>query len=127
MFVFVCVFFFLLRRQVSTSGVAEEDQAPDTGGAADDQACRQHDAVRHPPAQPAHEDEAQDDLHPAQAVHQAVGQLAEAKEALRQRSHHGLVVGGRGERMTGRGGRFLSALQARPHSDEKSCTLTPLV
>lgn len=92
----VCLWvcFLLLHRQVSTSGVAEEDQAPDTGGAADDQARRQHNTVRHPPAQPAHEDEAQDDLHPAQAVHQAVGQLAEAKETLRQRSHHGL--GGRG-------------------------------
>lgn len=78
--------------QVSTSGVAEEDEAPDTGGAADDQAHGQHSAVRHLPAQPANKEEAQDDLHPAQAVHQTVAQLAKAKEALRQRSHHGLRV-----------------------------------
>ncbi len=82
----LCVF------PVSTSGVAEEDEAPDTGGAADDQANGQHDAVRHLPAQPAYKDEAQDDLDPAQAVHQAVGQLAKAKGALRQRSHHGLGI-----------------------------------
>lgn len=56
----------------STSGFAEEDEAPDTGGAADDKAHCQHCAVRHPPAQPAHKEEAQDDLHPTQAVHQAV-------------------------------------------------------
>lgn len=33
--------------QVSTSGVADEDEAPDTSGAADDQAHGQHGAVRH--------------------------------------------------------------------------------
>lgn len=77
-----------------TSRVAEEDEAPDAGGATDEQAGGQHGAVRHPPAQPAHKEEAQDDLHPAQAVHQAVGQLAEAEEALRHRSHHGLRWGG---------------------------------
>lgn len=76
--------------QVSTSGVAQEDQAPDTGGAADDQAHGQHGTVRHLPAQPADKEEAQDDLHPAQAVHQAVGQLGKAEVALRHRSHHGL-------------------------------------
>lgn len=84
-FVFVCS-----PGQVSTSGVAEEDEAPDTSGAADDQAHSQHGAVRHLPAQPAHKEEAQDDLHPAHAVHQAVAQLAKAEVALRQRSHHGL-------------------------------------
>lgn len=76
--------------QVSTSGVAEEDEAPDAGGAADEQAHGQHGSVLHLPAQPADEEEAQDDLHPAQAVHQAVGQLAKAKVALRHRCHHGL-------------------------------------
>lgn len=76
--------------QVSTSGAAEEDEAPDTSDAADDQACGQDGAVGHPPAQPAHKEEAQDDLHPAQAVHQAVAQLAKAEEALRHGSHHGL-------------------------------------
>lgn len=86
----VCVCF----RRVSTSRAGEEDQAPDTGGATDEQPRGQHGTVRHPPAQPAHEEEAQDDLHPAQAVHQAVGQLAEAEEALRHRSHHGLGWGG---------------------------------
>ncbi|KAA8587345.1 hypothetical protein FQN60_016207 [Etheostoma spectabile] len=75
---------------VSTSGVAEEDEAPDTSGAADDKAHSQHSAVCHLPAQPAHKEEAQDDLHPAQAVHQTVAQLAKAEVALRQRSHHGL-------------------------------------
>lgn len=85
--VFVC-----LPRQVGTSGVAEEDEAPDTGGGADDQARGQHGTVRHLPAQPAHEEEAQDDLHPTQAVHQAVAQLAESKVALRQGCHHGLRV-----------------------------------
>lgn len=87
----VCVF-VCFPRQVSTSGVAEEDEAPDTGGAADDQADGQHGTVRHLPAQPAHKEEAQDDLHPAQAVHQAVAQLAKAEVALRQRSHHGLGI-----------------------------------
>lgn len=77
-------------RQVSTSGVAEEGQAPDTGGAADDQAHGQHHSVLHLPAQPAHKEEAQDDLHPTQAVHQTVAQLAQAEVALRQRRHHGL-------------------------------------
>lgn len=76
--------------QVGTSRVAEEDEAPDTSHAADDQADGQHGTVRHLPAQPAYEEESQDDLHPTQAVHQAVGQLAEAEEALCQRSHHGL-------------------------------------
>lgn len=71
-------------------GVAEENEAPDAGGAADDQAHSQHHPVRHPPAEPAHKEEAQDDLHPTQAVHQAVAQLPEAEVALRQRSHHGL-------------------------------------
>lgn len=80
--------------QVSTSGVAEEHEAPDAGGAADDETQAQHGAVLHPTAQPAHEEEAQDDLHPAQAVHQAVAQLAEAEVALRQRSYHGLGGGG---------------------------------
>lgn len=94
---FACVSFFACvfvcsPRQVSTLGVAEEDEAPDTGGAADDQAHGQHGAVRHLPAQPAHKEEAQDDLHPAQAVHQAVAQLAEAEVALRQRCHHGLGI-----------------------------------
>lgn len=79
--------------RVSTSRVAEEKQAPDAGGAADDQASGQHGTVRHLPAQPAHEEEAQDDLHPAQAVHQAVAQLPETEVALRQRSHHGLGEG----------------------------------
>lgn len=89
----VCLGVFVsFRGQVSTSGVAEEDQAPDTGGAADDQAHSQHDAVRHLPAQPAHKEEAQDDLHPAQAVHQAVAQLAKAEVALCERSHHGLGI-----------------------------------
>lgn len=88
---FACVF-VCSPRQVSTLGVAEEDEAPDTGGAADDQAHGQHGAVRHLPAQPAHKEEAQDDLHPAQAVHQAVAQLAEAEVALRQRCHHGLGI-----------------------------------
>lgn len=83
--VFVC-----FAAQVSTSGVAEKDEAPDTGGAADDQAHGQHGTVRHLPAQPAHKEEAQDDLHPTQAVHQAVAQLTKAEVALRQRSHHGL-------------------------------------
>jgi len=76
--------------QFCTSGVAEEDEAPDTSDAADDQAHGQNHAVRHLPAQPAHKEEAQDDLHPTQAVHQAVAQLPEAEEALRERSHHGL-------------------------------------
>lgn len=76
--------------QVSTSGVAEEGEAPDAGGAADEQAHGQHGSVLHLPAQPADEEEAQDDLHPAQAVHQAVGQLAKTKVALRHRRHHGL-------------------------------------
>lgn len=92
-------FFFLHARfpgQVGTSGVAEEDEAPDTGGTTDDQASSQHGTVRHLPAQPADEEEAQDDLHPAQAVHQAVGQLTEAKEALRHWSHHGLCESGGG-------------------------------
>lgn len=88
-----CVFVFVcLPGQVSTSGVAQEDEAPDTGGAADDQAHGQHGAVRHLPAQPAHKEEAQDDLHPTQAVHQAVAQLAKAEVALCQRSHHGLGI-----------------------------------
>lgn len=89
--VFACVF-VCFPGQVSTSRVAEEDEAPDTGCTADDQAHGQHGTVRHLPAQPAYKEEAQDDLYPAQAVHQAVGQLAKAKEALRQRSHHGLGV-----------------------------------
>lgn len=80
-----------------TSRVGEEDEAPDTGGAADEQARGQHGAVRHPPAEPAHQEEAQDDLQPAQAVHQAVGQLAEAEQALRHRCHHGLGEVGWGE------------------------------
>lgn len=80
----------VFHRQVSTSGVAEEDEAPDTGGAADDQARCQHGAVRHLPAQPAYKEEAQDDLHPAQAVHEAVAQLAKVEVALRKRGHHGL-------------------------------------
>lgn len=78
------------RGQVSTSGLAEENEAPDTGGGADDQASGQHHPVRNPAAQPAHEEEARDDLNPTQAVHQAVAQLAEAEVALRQRGHHGL-------------------------------------
>lgn len=86
-YVFVC-----FPRQVSTSEVADEDEAPDTGSATDDQADSQQSAVRHLPAQPANEEEAQDDLHPAQAVHQAVAQLAKAEVALRQRSHHGLGI-----------------------------------
>lgn len=84
-------------RRVSTSRVGEEDEAPDAGGATDEQAGGQYGAVLHPSAEPAHEEEAQDDLHPAQAVHQAVGQLAEAKEALRHRGHHGLTGGGERE------------------------------
>lgn len=87
--VFVC-----FGGQVSTSGLAEENEAPDTGGAADDQAHRQHRTVRNLAAQPAHKEEAHDDLHPTQAVHQAVAQLAEAEVALRQRCHHGLGGGG---------------------------------
>lgn len=86
---FACVF-ACPPGQVGTSGVAEEDEAPDTSHTADDQADGQHGTVRHLPAQPAYEEESQDDLHPTQAVHQAVGQLAEAEEALCQRSHHGL-------------------------------------
>lgn len=84
--------FVFFSGQVSTSRVAEENEAPDTGGGADDQAHGQHDTVRHLPAQPAYKEEAQDDLHPAQAVHQAVGQLSKAKEALCHRSHHGLGI-----------------------------------
>lgn len=83
--VFVC-----FPRQLSTSRVAEEDETPDTGSAADDQAHGQHCSVRHLPAQPAHKEESQDDLHPTQAVHQAVSQLTEAEVALCHRSHHGL-------------------------------------
>lgn len=79
-------------RQVITSGAAEEDEAPDTGGGADDQAHSQHGTVRHLPAQPAHKEEAQDDLHPAQAVHQAVTQLAKTEVTLRHRCHHGLGI-----------------------------------
>lgn len=71
--------------------MAEEGQAPDAGHGADEEPRRQHHSVRHLPAQPAHQEEAQDDLHAAQAVHQAVGQLAEAEEALRHRGDHGLV------------------------------------
>lgn len=85
--VFVC-----FPRQVSTSRVAQEDDAPDTGGGADDQARGQHGTVRHLRAQPAHKEEAQDDLHPAQAVHQAVAQLTETEVALRQRCYHGLGI-----------------------------------
>lgn len=84
---FACMTIGLLR-QVSTSRVADEDEAPDTGGTTDEQAHGQHCTVRQLPAQPADKKEAQDDLHSAQAVHQAVGQLAEVKEALRHRSHH---------------------------------------
>lgn len=84
--------FMCFLRQVSTSRVAEEDEAPDTGGGADDQAHGQHGTVRHLPAQPAHKEEAQDDLHPTQAVHQAVTQLTETEVALRQRCHHGLRI-----------------------------------
>lgn len=76
-----------------TSGVGEEDEAPDTGSAADDQAHSQHSAVRHLTAQPAHKEEAQNDLHPTQTVHQAVAQLTKAEVALRQRRHHGLQGG----------------------------------
>lgn len=83
--VFVCFCW-----QVSTLGVAEENEAPDTGGAADDQAHSQHHTIRHLPTQPAHKKEAQDDLHPTQAVHQTVAQLTEAEVVLRQRRHHGL-------------------------------------
>lgn len=83
--VFVCFCW-----QVSTLGVAEENEAPDAGGAADDQARSQHHTVRHLPTQPAHKEEAQDDLHPTQAVHQTVAQLTEAEVVLRQRRHHGL-------------------------------------
>ena len=83
---------YVFPRQVGTSRVGEEDEGPDAGGAADDQAHGQHHAVLHLRAQPAHEEEAQDDLHPTQAVHQAVAQLTEAEVALRQGSHHGLGV-----------------------------------
>ncbi|KAM7379023.1 hypothetical protein PAMP_004601 [Pampus punctatissimus] len=58
----------------------------DAGGAADDQAHGQHSTVRHLPAQPAHKEEAQDDLHPTQAVHQAVAQLTEAERCLIEES-----------------------------------------
>ena len=71
-------------------GVCEEDEAPDARHAADEQAGGKHGAVGHAAAQPAHEEEAQDDLHPAQAVHHAVPQLTKAEVALSQRSHHGL-------------------------------------
>lgn len=81
---YVCMF--------PTLGIGEEDEAPYTSNAADDQAHGQHGTVRHLPAQPAHKKEAQDDLHPAQAVHQTVPQLTKAEVTLRQGSHHGLRV-----------------------------------
>lgn len=75
---------------VGTSEVAEEDEAPDAGGATDEQAGSQQRPLGHLLAQPADKDEARDDFQPTQAVHHTVAQLAKAKVALRQRSHHGL-------------------------------------
>ncbi len=75
---------------VLTLRIGQEDQAPDTGDIADDEADGQHHSVRHTLAQPAHEQESSNYLDATNTVHDAVLQLAEVKELLRQRSHHSL-------------------------------------
>lgn len=73
-----------------TLRIGQEDQAPDTGDVAEDEADGQHHSLRHALAQPAHEHEPSDHLHATYTVHDAVLQLAEVEELLRQRSHHSL-------------------------------------
>lgn len=75
---------------IHTLWIGQEDEAPDTSATADEQPHRQHHPVLQHTAQPAHQEETRNYLHPTQAVHHTVPQLAKAKVLLRQRGHHGL-------------------------------------
>lgn len=81
------------KKWTQTERLSQEDEAPDTGHVADDQADGQDDPLGDAATQPTHKEEAGDDFHAAEAVHDAVLQLAVAKVLLGQRRHHGLEGG----------------------------------
>lgn len=79
-----------MRKWTQTERLGQEDEAPDTGDVADDQADGQDHPLGNAATQPAHKEEAGDHFHAAEAVHDAVLQLPVAKVLLGQRRHHGL-------------------------------------
>lgn len=73
-----------------TQWVSQEDEAPDTGDVADDEADGQNHPLSNTLTQPAHKHEASDHLHTAETIHNAVFQLPIVEVLLSQWSHHGL-------------------------------------
>lgn len=73
-----------------TLGVGKEDEAPDAGHRAHEQAgSKQHTLLQHT-AQPANKEEPTNHLHTTQSVHHTVSQLSKPKVLLRQWCYHGL-------------------------------------